>query len=53
MEDFSKEKINRFLSIQEVKETFIEKYNIKFSDIHPLKRQRIFNAEAYAQYGTE
>ncbi len=47
MEKYEYEKINRYLSVEEIEKNFIEKYDIKFSDISPLKGQRIFNPYFY------
>lgn len=47
MEEYEYEKINKYLSVKEVEKNFIEKYDIKFSDIKPLKGQHIFNPYFY------
>ena len=41
------ENINKYQSIEEVERNFIEKYDIRFSDIGPLKGQHIFNPLFY------
>ena len=47
MEEYEYENINKYLSIEEVERNFIEKYDIRFSDIKPLKGQHIFNPFFY------
>lgn len=47
MEEYEYENVNKYISIQEVERNFNGKYDIRFSDIHPLKGQRIFNPFIY------
>lgn len=42
MEEYEYENVNKYLSVEEVERNFMGKYDIEFSDIHPLKGKRIF-----------
>lgn len=47
MEEYEYENVNKYISIEEVERNFNGKYDIRFSDIHTLKGQRIFNPFCY------
>ena len=47
IEEYEYENITKYSTLNEVKENYVEKYNIKFADIKPLKGHYIFNAEFY------
>ena len=47
MEEYEYENVNKYISIEEVERNFMGKYDIRFSDIHSLKGQRIFNPYFY------
>lgn len=47
IEEYEYEYISKYSSMEEVENNFSEKYDIKFSDIKPLKGQHIFNVNFY------
>lgn len=47
VEEYEYENVAKYLTVEDVEKNFPERYEIKFSDIGPLKGQHIFNPYLY------